>query len=458
MEAALTACVTAPRIIVAGATTAVTRRCTMRKAFLGPWHPGVEQAWLYSLALAQQHTGVAIHHGVRVVNHHHLTVTPEHDNLPRFLAIAHHELSCAINTLLAWERYDQPGELFDGRATHLMRLGDDAAQSTQLLYEYLNPVAAGLVRHPEHMPGLTLDFDLWLRGGLDVERPAFYFSDKQPPVLRLHVTPPPLLYLAFGGDMDKLVYSMKRLAEQGARELRSCRTRPVVGARALMRLHPWSEPRTLRETRGKRVPSFRIGARGIVGRQAHIEAALETRRFRDNYRECRLARKAGDFEQVFPCGTYQLRVVHGVPVAEPELGTGLLTRPGPTLRDVQGMLAQRAERGLEPPAAEARLELVDRAREAVLHEAAELCEQASDGMDFKSPTGGQQATRPPAAEPPQQGGEELGDRQGRPAAVVGHRFGKRPEGGAGGPQRVVTLRDRRRGRPKGSRHGSDPPA
>jgi len=38
-----------PRITVRGATTALTRRTTIRKAFFGPWHPMVEKLWLYSL-------------------------------------------------------------------------------------------------------------------------------------------------------------------------------------------------------------------------------------------------------------------------------------------------------------------------------------------------------------------------------------------------------------------------
>jgi hypothetical protein len=77
--------VTAPRIIVPGATTAITRRTTLRKAFLAPWYPGVKKAWLYAMALAQSHTRVAIHHATLVVNHHHVTGTPEDDQLPLFL-------------------------------------------------------------------------------------------------------------------------------------------------------------------------------------------------------------------------------------------------------------------------------------------------------------------------------------------------------------------------------------
>jgi hypothetical protein len=75
---------TATRIIVAGATTAITRRTAFRKAFLAPWHELVREIWLYSLALAQAETEVAIHHGVLVINHEHLIVTGLRDNLPEF--------------------------------------------------------------------------------------------------------------------------------------------------------------------------------------------------------------------------------------------------------------------------------------------------------------------------------------------------------------------------------------
>jgi hypothetical protein len=281
---------TAVRIIVAGATTAITRRTTMRKAFLAPWHPGVQQAWLYALADAQRRTGVAVHHGILPITHEHLTATPEKDNLPEFTQLLHHDVSCALNTLLARERYDQPGELFDKRSAHYMRLCDAPAQSTHLVYEYLNCVAAGIVDRPEDMPGYSFDFDLWLRGHLEVPRPDFYFGKDRPEVIRLEVTPPPLLYAAFDGDMQALVYWMKRLATDGARQLRAQRKGAVLGARRVTRLHPWSEPRTLRETRGKPIPSFRIGTRGIVGQELHIQAALEVRGFRLCNREALEAR------------------------------------------------------------------------------------------------------------------------------------------------------------------------
>ena len=114
---------TAPRIIVAGATMAITRRTTMRKAFLGPWHPLVEQCWLHALADAQRQTGVAVHHSTLVLSHHHTDVTPCEENLPEFLRRFHRDLSCSLHELLAKEGYDGPRELFDDRPTHLMRFG-----------------------------------------------------------------------------------------------------------------------------------------------------------------------------------------------------------------------------------------------------------------------------------------------------------------------------------------------
>jgi hypothetical protein len=442
---------TAPRAIVAGATTAITRRTTLRKAFLAPWHPGVEQAFHYALADAQRRTGVAVHHATLVLTHHHLSVTPERDNLPEFLRLLHHDVSCALNTLLARERYDQPGELFDDRSTHLMRLLDAPAQSTTLLYEHLNVVAAGLVERPEHMPGRCLDFGLWRSGYIEVRRPDFYFSRDRPEVLRLHLTPPPLLLLAFDGDVDKLAYHMQRLATDAARELRAARSRPVLGARRLQRMHPWSEPRTLRETRGKLVPTFRIGARGTAGRELHQQAARETRAFRHSYRQALHAHRAGDRCALFPYGTYQLRLERAVPVAEPPL-EGLITRPGPLLCDVRAELEADSARkaATHEPGTPSFAELVDETRAVFHEEASVICEHAGEGMDFDE----RHVRAATVATSAATRGTAPSERE---VVTVRHRFARAREDEHDSSRRIVTLRDRRLGRLPGHRHGADPP-
>jgi REP element-mobilizing transposase RayT len=435
--------VTATRIIVTGATTAITRRTNYRKAFLAPWDPMVQQIWLYALADAQRETGVAVHHGVCVINHHHLTVTPSTDNLPRFTRQLHHDVSCAINTLLIEHRYDAPRQVFDDRSSHQMRLLDAAAQASHLVYEYNNCVAAGLVQRPEHMPDHIFDFELWKRGFIEVQRPPRYFGKRREETLRLEVTPPPLLYQAFGGDMDRLVYHMTRLADHGTTALREARKRPALGARFVQRLHPWSEPKTLRERGGERVPTFRIGARGILGRETNLAAAEETRRFRREHEEARQLRRAGDHAHEFPFGTYQMRVLHNAAViAEPSPGA-IVTQPGQLLCDVKAQLqAELPAQERETMQADS-LRLVEEVRQAVAAEAADICAdepyQPADAKPGPSADADEPTERP---------------------VVVRRRFDKAEAGDDLNARRVVTHRDQRRGRPKGAagRHGADPPA
>ncbi len=429
---------TAPRIIVPGATTSITRRTTLRKAFLAPWDPLVPQVWLYSLADAQRNTGIAVHHAIAVVTHHHLTVTAQTANLPEFVWRFHHDTSCALNTVLAQGRYDAPRELFDGRSTHCMRLLDAPAQASQLVYERNNCVAAGLVSRPEHMPGYRFDFELWRTGYLDVPRPPVYFGDDRPEVIRLHVTPPPLLYAAFGGDIDRLVYHMRRSSEDAARTLRAAQRRQVLGARAVERLHPWSEPRTLREPGGRRIPTFRIGARGLLGKETAIAAAVETREFRAEHRSARLRCRDDHRAARFPYGTYAMRVRHGALVAPAAKPTALVAAPGPLLCDIQAELDAARIPSARGALLEGAVQLLDDVRMAIADEAPALCEHGE--LDFEHRM------------------RALHD--DKPEVVTRHRFqASTPHKDGAAPRRIVALRDRRRGRPprKRQRHGSDPP-
>ncbi len=299
--------------------------------------------------------------------------------------------------------------------------------------------------------------DLWKVGYIEVERPPFYFGKSRPERLRLELTPPPLLYHAFGGDIDRLVYHMNRLAEDGIRAIRAARKRPVMGARALRRLHPWSEPRTLRESGGGRVPTFRIGARGIVGRVERIGAAKEVHSFRSDHEDCRVARRDGDHERRFPFGTYAWRAYHGAPVERAPLPGAVIAKPGPILCDVQAELDR--ERRARDEVRDESHAIVDAVRQAFVEEAGEIVEEAT--LDLAEPTPHRSARGKAGTNGEKNdntashgGGEPAGDERG--LAVVRHRFDKRRAETA---RRIITLRDRRRGRPPrgAGSHGSDPP-
>lgn len=434
------------RVTVSGATSAIARRCVLRKAFLAPWHPMVKEFWLYALAEAQRKLTVELHSTRLVLNHHHTIATPEGKVLPEFMRRVHRDTSCAINTLLAYERYDAPGEVFDDRSAHVMRLMDAPAMMTQLAYDQNNCVAAGLVSRPEHMPDHVFDFDLWKSEGIVVTRPELYFDKTRPSELILTFTPPPLLLREFDGDLDKLIYNMKRLSDHAGQQLRQARRgRAPMGAQAVQRLHPWSEPRTLREKRGQRVPTFRIGARGIDGCIAAACAAAEVKQFRIENRQTRLARKAGDHNAVFPFGTFEQVEFHGAPEQPQCKDTAFVTKPGPLLADVKNELAQERTQHERQAARAQAIAISNDAHLAFEEEAATLV--AEDEMHFDSVVSS--GDKPPPV--------TTAERQ---QAVVQHRFKRANNDPSTAPRRVVTLHDASRGRPRRSngKDGADRPA
>ena len=430
----------------------------MRKAFLGAWDPRVDDIWLYSLADAQRIYDVDVHHSVRVLTHHHTSVTPNKDNLPRFTRRVHRDVSCAVHALLCEQRYDAPRELFDDRDPHYLRLLDAPAQASHLIYERLNAVAAGLVARPQDMPGTVLDFDVWKTGYIEVQRPPMYFSADRPATLELQLTPPPLLLQAFGGDLERLVYHMNKLTDEGLRALRTARTRPVMGAQKVRRIHPWDEPRTLRESGPQPRRTFRIGARGIVATRARIAAAQEVTAFTKQHTAARVARRDGDGDAIYPFGTYQARVAYGAPTAAAPAPDAIVAMPGMVREQVlaelqRGELDRDALRvGSHAWLDEVRAAWVDEVSDIVEHNEVAVPQRAATQTPHRAPEPTAATTTDDAAD------DDAGPKRPGPATV--HRFDRRrPEHGAHAPARLVVRRDRRRGRPPGasSGHGSDPP-
>jgi putative transposase len=416
-------CVTAPRIVAKGATYAVTRRCVCRKAFLGWWHPEVDDIFFWCLAVVADKCGVHLHHAVRVGSHYHLSFTITRENLGAFLQRLHHQMSCMLNTLLARERYDAPRELFDARGSHVMRLMDAEAQLAHTVYERLNVVVAGLADTCDGVPGRTVDPGLWKGAGVRLARPRVYTaSEDETRVLR--VSPPPLLYRAFGGDVEGLVHHVGKLEREGERAIRAARKRPAKTPNEVRAIHPWDEPMTLRESGGGRVPSFKTGLVGLEGKDARIRGALEVRAFRQAHASANEAWCAGDRETVYPHGTYEMRRFHGARVAAPA-PDAWVSAPGPTLDEV------KAE--LDGGDVEVEEDLVERVREAVVEGVEELVGDDSE-----------------PAEAPTAELDEDDLAKERPAAETHHRFAKlRPREPGEGPRRIIRLRDKRRGRGTG---------
>ena len=395
---------------------------------MAPWHPLVNEIWLFALADAQRVTGVSIHMSKLVVTHHHTDVTPSHPNLPEFTRRLHSDVSGAINELLLELGYEAPGQIWDGRQPHYLRLLDASAQMSQLTYDYVNQVAAGLVEQPGHMPGRQLEYGMWATDGLSVKKPPVYFGRDRASELQCNPEASPEIMRAFDGDLHGAIHHMRRLARQGVSEVRGVRRFPALGAQKLKRLHPYDEPRSAAEPKGQRVPTFRVGASGAVGRERRIAAALETRTFRREHAEVRHSNLSGE-ARAFPYGTYGQRVFHGSDVAEP-YDDALLAHPGALLHEVIEEL-----RGADAPRPVDRAAVVEEARADVVDGAAAMVEASELDYRRSEPAEASDSARPIVTR-----------HQNDPRSSV-----------QGNPRRIVVRRDVRRGRPK-KRRGSDPPS
>jgi hypothetical protein len=325
--------VTAPRITVANGTFAITRRTSFRKLFWTPSTPEVHQGYLYALALAQQKTGVQIHHGQLLPTHEHLTVTPTRDNLPDFFRALHRESARYLQELLLASGYDAPESVWDKRQTHAMRLVDAGAQAAWMLYAHTNCVAAGLVERVEDYPGFASDLG-WLKGGgTAVKKPDLYYGKDGPEEVELLSTPSSLLHRAFDGDGDAMVYWLRKRGrgiEDALRDERRAKGMSVLGAGRIKAIHPWSEPRTPRERRGEIIPTFKVDGDGDPDVRAELYQALvaERRGFLGDHAEALDGWRAGDRSVSFPAGTYLMRALHRANVA-PAYPGAILCAPDP---------------------------------------------------------------------------------------------------------------------------------
>jgi hypothetical protein len=247
-----------------------------------------------------------------------------------------------------------------------------------------------------------------------------------------------MLARAFGGDLEGLVHWMRkevRRMEDEHRRRRKAAGQTVLGAAVLKRIHPFAEPRTPRERRGERVPTFMVrGGYGLdeIRCLADVRERCdgEQRRFFGEYRESLKAWRAGDRDVVFPAGTYQMRVLHGAKVAEPA-SDAILCAPG----DLS--LAPRDGAPREDPKA-----LLEALRDEVLSESAE--QAAADALRSAA-----EPPRPDAdAEDADGGAEPAAKPPARPPTATTElespaRSAERPH-----PRRLVPLRTRHRRRGK----------
>jgi len=290
---------TAPRQVLNGTTYLVTRRCAQRQFFLRPCKT-TNDIFLYLLAVAAHRFDIQVHAFCVLSNHFHLVVTDPHARLPAFHQFLDALVARALNASIGrWEAFWAPNSY---SAVTLVSASDILDKTAYVL---ANPTAAGLVRAGRLWPGLWSAPERVGGDAYEVVRPKHFFDPKGalPEKATLELTPPQ----GFTAKefRERLATSLADREAEAARDARS----GFLGVARVLSQKPTDRPRP---GEPRRSMSPRVAARDKWKR---IEALGRLVEFLRSYRSAWSKRREGRADAIFPCGTYLLRVAHGVPCA-----------------------------------------------------------------------------------------------------------------------------------------------
>lgn len=287
--------VSAPREILPGRSYLLTRRCTQRQFLLKPSRR-TNQLVRYCLAVAAVKTGVLLHAVCFMSNHWHGVVTDPFARLPEFLEHFHRLLAKAQNASLGrWEN------LWSSDKTSVVLLVSDDDVLEKMAYTIANPTAAGLVRSPREWPGV-ITTRIGERNSVDMPDIFFDPGGPLPERARLEFTRPPIYPQL---DEAQLGRHLARAVERRVREAREAlvrQGRKFLGAKVVLQQPFDAVPNTLEPRRN---PNPRIAANHTPERVRAIRSLLQ---FLRDYRAAWNAWRCGNREQIFPAGTYALRI------------------------------------------------------------------------------------------------------------------------------------------------------
>ena len=289
----------APRRVLPGTTYLVTRKSAQGQFLLRPARV-VNQTFLFVLAVAARRFGIRVHLFCVLSNHFHLLLTDPKARLPAFMQFLDSFVARAMNALLdRREAFWAPGSY----SAVALATPEDILRKA--VYVLANPVAAGLVRKGHLWPGLWSAPEAVGAEPIAVDRPRHFFDEEgelpEKETLRLRVPP------GFASAEEFRAQLCAALEEREAELAR--RLLDFLGAKKVLEQRPTDRPKRMQP---RRHLNPRVAARDKWRR---IEVLGRLVEFLRSYRDAWLDWKAGKRNVVFPAGTYQLRVQHGVACA-----------------------------------------------------------------------------------------------------------------------------------------------
>jgi len=238
-------------------------------------------------------------------NHWHGVVSDPQARLPEFLERFHRLLARAQNVFLG-----RCENLWSSEKTSVVLLASDEDVLEKMAYTIANPTAAGLVRSPSEWPGVI---SLRIGEQSSVEMPELFFNPEGPlpACVTLTLTRPAIYPDVDLDDLSRLLANAVQRHVEQAREALAKRGLKFLGAKAVLQ-QSFEEVPKAPEQRGTTNP--RIAAAHSPLRTQMFERMLT---FWRTYRAAWQAWRSGKRDQVFPAGTYALRVHAGVCCALP---------------------------------------------------------------------------------------------------------------------------------------------
>lgn len=298
---------TPARCVLPGATWLVTRRCLEGRFLLVPREVAV-RVMGYCLAVMSVRYGVLVHGVSAMSNHWHAVVTDPRGEVSDFARDFHALVARVLNAY-----YGRRDSFWSGEPASLVRLVTAEDVLDKLVYTLANPVSARLVRTHRDWPGLHSVPESCTHAPRRFSRPDKLLRRKGPlpAEAELAITVPPQF-----ADMTPHDFAQLLRARVQAREEEVQAEVKAEGARFL---GPQRVVAQRRDTRGPRKDNAGRLDPHIACRdpERRVAALQHLARFRADYREARLAWRAGNRDVIFPAGTVQLRKVHGVPCHPP---------------------------------------------------------------------------------------------------------------------------------------------
>ncbi|RAL21216.1 hypothetical protein DL240_13875 [Lujinxingia litoralis] len=266
----------------------------------------------YELLRSAKRHNIALHGFVAMGNHIHIVATDREASRSQFMRDTIAGVAKARNRHL-----NRSGYLWDSRGYHDLVVLDREAHARQLIYTWLNPVRAGLAKHPKHYPGFMILPEHW-GNPLRIEKPKGLYGRRSQEVVEFTPQPPPGYE---DMSLDEVKAHFNALLQDALAELLAemrKQKRRFKKTTSLQKIRPTSRPKS---------PAVKqLSAPRFCASTPELQARAEKRwrTFQDAYRRARARWKRGKGNCTFPSGTLWLRChtpIQCSPTAPDEPGT-----------------------------------------------------------------------------------------------------------------------------------------